>query len=279
MRNNTSWVALVGVLLLPFVLTGCNLFDPMDTSLIARTDDDLRKEGNIALESGDFYHSSDIFQTLYQRNPKDPEHVRGWGESLAGQAGFKVTSMLNVLQSNVANNNLAPVLFKTLPLMKDRKTLDQAVLILMTNPEPTRSDFLTRALARLFPAVKILLEKFDTNRNGKLDINDEIDFSDNKVASWSSIYADLVIGPSPINCTLEQSFKDLANGFSGRGASWTFITPVAGHLVAGTYSPANRDTIAAVGNFVDTLKIANTYWNLQPASFAAAIRALDGVEP
>jgi hypothetical protein len=264
--------------ILALILSGCNAFDPIDTSMSLRSEPDAVTEGNLYLESGDFTRAFDVFSPLYIDGKKTAEVVRGYGEATAGLAGFRLLPVLNAVQNEAFGNNQAPILFRTRKLISSRTQLETAVKILMSNPVPERTDYLARALMRIPTVVGILVEKYDTDRNGKLTDNDNITFetNDKKLPTWPELYTDLVSGPSTRGQTLEETFLDLARGLDGRGATWTFTTPVNGTRYSGTYSDINKATILAVGNLTERLIAANRFYNVSPASFAATLTALDG---
>lgn len=266
------------ILVVSMMLSGCNWFDPMDTSLFKPSGEDRLTQGNLALNSGDFSRAQEIFQDLYVSNTKNPPFIIGFGETLAGIAGYQELTILNLLQNSAANTDRAPVTFRTAKTIRDRAGLEKAVALLMTNPQPTQADRLTRGLMRLAAAVCQLLDAYDTNHDGKLNSKDQINFDGTILtpASWTALYQDLITGPSTPGATLEQTYLDLVSGFDGRGAAWAFVTPVNGAPASGTFSPANKATILAVGDLAERLKTANSYYQVHAASFAEAIADLDG---
>lgn len=279
--NRFSTIVVVVVLGVSMLgLTGCNLFDGTDSALHARTDEELIEEGNLALESGDFTAADERFDELLAHGIAQDEVFRGKGETLAGQAGFRFLASLDALQNGVGPYDTAPVCFRCASLVRDRPLMVQGITWMNRLASPDRSDRLARALMKVGVAVRLLLDKYDTNNNRRLDQYDEIDFdtNDGKTPTWPSLYQDLVTGPAADGETLEQAFLDLARGFDGRGDPWVLLSPVAGQTASGTYSASNRATIQAVGDLVERLAAANPYFDVHAASFAAAIRLLDGAE-
>lgn len=268
----------VGILLfLPGVI-GCNLYDGIDSALTARTDEDLLAEGNLALASGDYAAAAERFDALLGRGNAGDPVLRGKGETLAGQGGFAVLRSLDALQNGIGPYDRGPVCFRTAWLARDRQLVSQGLSWMSRLARPERPDRIARGLMKVGIATRLLLDKYDTNNNRRLDAYDEIDFdtNDGKTPPWPTLYRDLVIGPAADGETLEQAFADLALGFDGRGEPWTLISPVLGQTFTGTYTDSNRATIRAVGDLIERLQAANPYFEVNLASFAAAIRALDG---
>ncbi|MBI3038967.1 hypothetical protein HYY75_07960 [bacterium] len=280
MNIRKAWFIAAGGVLFSLLFSGCNLFDAVDTTLAARTVDQRVDEGRLALNSGDFPLAKEIFDSLAKEGEGGIETIRGQGEAIAGLGGFSLLSVLDALQNGSGPYDKSPVTFKTAKQTSNRPYLETAVKLLMQNPMPVQSDLIARALMRLVSAVRVLLDKYDTNRNGRLESNDEIDFdtNDKNTPSWVDLYKDLVTGPSSTDSTLEQTFLDLVNGFDGQGATWTFITPVEGRLLTGQYTPSNRATILAVGDLVNRLQAANPVFEVNLSSFSVAIMNLDGAE-
>ncbi len=271
-------VLAVGILLCLPGMVGCNLYDGIDSALTARTDEDLLAEGNLALASADYAAAAERFDTLLGRGNAGDPVIRGKGETLAGQAGFAVLRSLDALQNGIGPYDRGPVCFRTAWLARDRQLLAQGLTWMSRLARPDRPDRISRALMKVGIATRLLIDKYDTNHNRRLDANDEIDFdtNDGKTPPWPILYRDLVTGPASDGETLEQVFADLAIGFDGRGDTWNLISPVIGQTFTGTYTDSNRATIRAVGDLVERLKAAHPYFEVNVASFAAAIRHLDG---
>jgi len=278
-RLSTSLVTLVLTALM-LGLTGCNLFDGLDSALAARTNQELITEGNLALESGDFAAAEEHFDKLLSKGSQDDSTMRGKGETTAGKAGFSLLKVLDALQNGAGPYDTGPVCFRTVQIGTKRSGIEQGVTWMSGIAVPNRADRLSRGLMKLCATVNLLLEKYDTNGNHRLDQYDEIDFNtnDKNTSAWPQVYQDLITGPSPTGETLEQAFADLAYGFDGRGASWSFITPIIGQTYSGTFTDINRDTILALGNLADRIAAANPYFDRNLASFSAAIRLIDGAE-
>jgi len=125
-------------------------------------------------------------------------------------------------------------------------------------------------------AAKTLLAKYDTNLNQKLDTPDQIDFdtNDGKTLTWSQLYTRLTSAGSA--WSLEKAFLELAEAFNGRGTDWVLISPVNGVSRSGTYTPANRSTILAVGALASSLKMANAWFDKSESEFKTMLLNLDG---
>lgn len=261
-------------------LSGCNLFDGMDTALKARTDDELIDEGYLALGSGDYTGARETFQTLLGRGNATDQVKQGMAESEAGLAGFRVLSALDIMQNSVGPYDRGALWFKCAALISDIDRLETSAAMMQQVSSPSRTDRLTRGLIPPVIAAKRLLGKYDTNKNGRLDKFDTITFTTNdaKTATWPELYTALISGSNTSGTSLEQSFRDLAFGFDGRGDDWTFLTPVSELRLTGKYSESNRATINAVGDLTDRLQAIQPYYGINPASFTALIIELDGIE-
>lgn len=199
---------------------------------------------------------------------------------MAGAAGFNLLTALDILQNGSGPYDHAPVVFGLGGMIADRNLLARGIATLRESPDLHRADRLARGLWAAAFGARLLLDKFDTNRNGRFDYADQISYTtnDRTVPTWTEIYRQLVTGPVTTGETLETAFFDLYDGFNGRGTVWNFLSPQAGTLVSGTFTDSNRHTILAVSDLVDRLELANTYFEINEASFTAAIRDLDGAE-
>ncbi len=270
--------AIGGFVISGLFLSGCNVFDALDTSTSDRSQKDLLNEGNIALESGDFGVANELFSRLYDQGTQTDAVLRGRGEALAGMAGFTVLKILDVLQNGTGPYDKGTIFFRTAYLISDRPGLEAGLSFMMRIGQPDHSDRISRALMKVAVATRLILEKYDTNKNKKLDIYDQIDFDTNdaNTPAWPNLFPKLVTGPSSDGSTLEQAFLDLAYGFDGRGDEWTFLSPYGQRRVTGTYTPSARRTITALGDFVDRLEAVNPHFNLNESTFIEGIRNLDG---
>ena len=261
-------------------LSGCNLFDGMDTALKARTDDELVDEAYLSLGSGDYAGARDTFQKLLGRGNSTGQVKQGMAESEAGLAGFRVLSVLDIMQNGVGPYDRGALWFKCATMISDIDRLEKAASLMQQVPSPSRTDRLTRGLLPPMIAARRIIEKYDTNKNGRLDPYDRIEFTTNdaKTATWPELYNAFISGASNSGTSLEQAFTDLAFGFDGRGEAWTFLTPISGIRLTGSYSESNRATISAAGDFADRLEAVNPFYGINAASFAALITELDGVD-
>ncbi|MBF0503024.1 MAG: hypothetical protein HQM09_23030 [Candidatus Riflebacteria bacterium] len=285
-RSNSSLMPLAHflsclALLATVFMSGCNTLSGIDTTIEQRTDGEKLREAELALERADYPLSLELFNNLVAAGKADGPALRGQGESMAGIAGFRFLAAMDALQNGTGAYDHSPVTFRLLAVAGSREALDDAVIRLMRAPDPARSDRLTRALIRLTAIVKLLIEKYDTNHNHRLDEFDAIDYTtnDKTTPTWKDIERECLSGPSTTTGeTLENVFVDLFNGFDGRGEKWTFITPILGETLSGTFSNSNRDTVLAVGDLANRLQKAQSAYGVNVASFAAAIRDLDGAE-
>lgn len=275
-----SWSMLLLLSVASIFFSGCNAFEPIDTSISPRSPQDKLAQAELALEQGDFNLSGELFAALVEAGETDVRVRSGYAESLAGQAGFAVLPFLDAWQNGLGPYDQSGTLFAGISRITDRDKLKQAWRLLATTALPTRADSITRGMIGVVTAVTMLLDKYDTNLNHRLDQADAIDFStnDTRVASWSTLYRDLISGPSTHGATLESAFLDLAEGFNGNGEDWTFISPVNQVRIAGTYLPCHRRTILAVGDLIERLQTANRYFAQDLAAFSTALRRLDGGE-
>ncbi|HEY9068840.1 MAG TPA: hypothetical protein VIV61_01215 [Candidatus Ozemobacteraceae bacterium] len=259
-------------------LTGCNLFDGMDTAMSGRTDDELVDEAYLALGSGDYTGAREIFQKLVNRGNATGPVVQGLAESEAGLAGFRVLSVLDTMQNGVGPYDRAALWFQCATTISDIDRLERASRMMQSVPAPSRTDRLTRGLIPPLIAAKRLLEKYDTNKNGRLDIYDQITFTTNdaKTATWPELYAAFIGGAATSGLSLEQAFSDLVYGFDGRGEAWTFLSPVNGARLTGSFSASNRATITAVGDLADRLEAVHPFHDVHAASFSALLTEIDG---
>ncbi|HNV68112.1 MAG TPA: hypothetical protein PKO06_00340 [Candidatus Ozemobacteraceae bacterium] len=281
--SRQGWRVLVGSLCLlgaTLLLAGCNVFDTIDTSLVTRPIEDRIAEGKLALASGEFSRAMEIFNALYSEGERSSEVCIGRGEAMAGAAGFNLLTALDILQNGTGPYDHAPVIFGLARMIADRDLLAQGIKALRDAPSVPRADRLARGLWALAWSARLLLDKFDTNHNGRFDHADQIDYTvnDARVSAWPQMYQNLVSGPAPAAQTLEQTYVDLFEGFNGRGTTWTFLTPVADTSLSGTFSESNRNTILAVGDLVERLDLVNLYYETNEASFTTAVRNLDGAE-
>ncbi|MBF0543707.1 MAG: hypothetical protein HQM08_04705 [Candidatus Riflebacteria bacterium] len=268
------------MLLLCLFLSGCNMFEAVDTTLQTKSADERIAEGEIALDKADYLKAEEIFSKLQREYPNDNDALRGLGDTFAGMGGFNLFSALNVLQDGSGPYDRTNVIFKlnTLPIQEE--TLKRAISLLSTDIFPSQADRITRALINLELVARLLVAKYDTNHNHKIDNYDEIEFStnDQTTPDWSTLRKDILYGPASSGMTLEQSFMDLFYGFNGKGASWTFITPITKQTITGQFTEINKATILAVGDLTQELRKADSYYGIDLASFSTVLRNLDGAD-
>lgn len=276
-RSLIVWLCMLGAAIL---LSGCNVFDTIDTSLVTRPVEDRIAEGKLALASGAFVRAMEIFNGLYAEGNRSSDVCIGRGEAMAGASGFNLLTALDVLQNGTGPYDHAPVIFGLGRMISDRELLGKGIAAVREAPSVPRADRLARGLWSLAWTARLLLDKFDTNHNGRFDYADQISYTvnDEKVMTWPQIHQLLVSGPANTAQTLEQTFVDLFEGFNGRGTTWTFLTPVSDTSMTGAFSASNRHTILATGDLVERLKLVHLYYETNEASFTAAVRDLDGAD-
>lgn len=276
MKLKRTLFGIPALLLAILTLSGCNVFDGADKAFGKRTSEDILVEAELALEAGDFIKSEELFERLIEGGYCTRESIRGYGESLAGKAGFNVLNYLNLLQNGVGSYDTSSILFSLASTIRNRELLEKGHAKMLEIPDPDRSDLLSRGLMQIGISVDKIFEKYDTNKNGRLDKFDEIDFKSNDSAypAWPEFY--LQVAGSSNSTGLRSAFSDLIKGFNGRGEVWTFITPISGEVVNGEFSAANRRTIQAVEDIIIRLKNINLLFDVDLAGFSNQIRDLDG---
>ena len=267
-------IVAVGIVL----ITGCNAFEAVDSNFADKTFSDKIANGNIALAQGEYTQALDIFTLLAKNGDSEDGVLRGRGEAEAGQAGFRLLDILNAQQNGLKANNTSKSWFSSIKRITDFTSLEKALSDISRISSPTNNDKLLEACLAVNMVCHKLLEKYDTNFNGKLDSNDEIDFdtNDDKTDNWQQLFKDFTQSPSSMS--LEQAFNNAAIALNGRGGTWAFITPINGVEIKGNYSKANRSTVTAIGDLADTLELANEYFDKDVTSFKDTIIKLDGNE-
>lgn len=160
----------------------------------------------------------------------------------------------------------------------DNSSVEKAITDLGRLSQPSEQDKLLKSLLVSIYTSKLIVEKYDTNFNGKLDKNDQIGFQtrDDKTAMWNSIFSQATSLTSIKS--MELAFQNMATAFTGRGEKWVIISPVQGLRFEGVFTPANRNSILAISSLTDSLEAANVYFNNSETLFKQTIIALDGVE-
>ncbi|GAB4269272.1 MAG: hypothetical protein Kow0029_05230 [Candidatus Rifleibacteriota bacterium] len=265
-------------LLLTLSLSGCNTFEAFDQSLNGTDQDSLISEGNIALNEGRYVDALDFFERSLVAGGVNIDSLRGRASARAGIAGFNMLKTLQVLQNGLIPADSPATIFKAASYVKDKSLVEKAISDLNMISVPEAKDRLMLALLVAIYNCKLLVEKYDTNFNGKLDQNDQIDFDtrDEKTLKWADLYANAVGDTSMFS--MEKAFMNLAQGLEGRGENWVFVSPVKGVVYEGIFTPANRNTILALVNFTDSLETANAYFDNSETLFKKTITALDGAE-
>lgn len=264
------------MLILSVILSGCNAFEPLDRT--AGSSDFAARLGEAKLElaAANYSNALDLFDRIAQENGTNDEVLRGRAAALAGLAGFNMFSVLNRLQNSVIVPDSPEVIFYASRLITDSTKLGQAIDDMHKISLPTLEDKLFRSLMASLASCRKIIEKYDTNLNGKLDAPDQISFStnDSKTDSWSAMFADITSVSS--SRSLEKAFIELTKAFDQRGSAWIMISPVQEISYTGTYTPANRDTINAIGKLADALEEINNWFDKSEATFKSLLISLDG---
>lgn len=265
------------LVLISLTLTGCNAFEALDANLNERDQRALVDEGNLKLAAADYTNALELFDRAISAGGASDESFRGRASSQAGLAGFNMFAVLNKLQNDAIPPDSSAVIFSAAKLIKNPDLLNQAIESMNRLSAPGSDDLLFRSLMVSLSAVKSLLQKYDTNLNQKLDTPDQISFetNDSKTSDWKTLYQQLTANSS--SWSLEKAYIELTQSLDGRGTEWITISPIQGISHKGIYTPANRSTIIAVGNFADTLEAADKWFDISQSEFKTLLLALDGV--
>ncbi|MGM0598201.1 MAG: hypothetical protein ACQETH_00170 [Candidatus Rifleibacteriota bacterium] len=272
-------LGLIAAILIASALTvGCNSFEAVNQSLNETDRTTLVSEGNIALDEGRFAGALELFERAMTKGGANDATRRGRASALAGLGGFNLFSVLDIMQNGTIPGDSPGTIFAASSIIQDRKKLDEAVSELWQLKNVTANDRLLKSLLVSISCAREIVEKYDTNFNGYLDKYDEIDFDtrDEKTRTWTEIYNELT--SLSAQRSLELAFEDMARALDGRGESWVLISPVQGNRYSGIYSRANRNSILALVNFVDSLEIADVYFENSKTRFKDSIMALDGAD-
>lgn len=273
-RNTVLFVAVLTAV--SIFISGCNAFEALDGEINGRDSQTLVDKGNLKLASAEYADALDLFERAIEQGEAGDAGNRGRASALAGLAGFNMFSVLDRLQNDPTPVDSSAVIFSTARLIKSLEMLNMAVEDMNKLMEPAKEDLLFRSLLTTLSAAKTLLQKYDTNLNQKLDTPDQIDFdtNDEKMATWQQIYQRLTAETSV--WSLEKAFLELTQALDGRGTEWIMLSPINGVNRSGTYTPANRSTITAVGNFASLLKTADAWFENSETEFKKQLMALDG---
>lgn len=275
MRVRNKKLSLLLMLGLTVFTCGCNLFEAVDSSINTKGSADYISEGNDKLAEANYATALDLFDRAMASGASD-EARRGRASARAGLAGFNMFSTLNSLQNEVVAPNSSAAVFKAALHISDLDLLNSAIDDMAMLSSPTDDDLLFRALMAAMSAAKTILTKYDTNLNNILDTPDQINqtTNDKKIMPWAEIYARLSSASSPYS--IEKAYIELTKAFDGRGTAWTTMSPFNSVSRTGLYTQANRNTISAVGNFGELLKVAHIKYSTSSVEFKNAIMALDG---
>ncbi|PKL45046.1 MAG: hypothetical protein CVV41_02860 [Candidatus Riflebacteria bacterium HGW-Riflebacteria-1] len=258
------------------LISGCNVFEGFDRNMNDSDYAAIAGEANLELASGNYIKAHELYNRLIDEYSATEEVWRGRAGALAGLAGFNMFNVLNILQNEAIPPDTAPVIFRAAMTITDRKLLEEAITDMNRITQAGNDDRLFRSLMAALAAARRLLEKYDTNLSKKLDTPDQIDFdtADDKTLSWQQLYSRLTDQTSAFS--LERAFVELTLALDGRGTDWMTVSPIQGQNFTGRYTPANRATILAVGNFATILRQANAWFNSSEDKFKAELMSLDG---
>lgn len=276
MSSANSYRLMALLLAATILVSGCNAFEGFDRNLNSGDHAAIAGEAKLELAAANYAKAHELYDRLVEENAVNDEIWRGRAASLAGLAGFNMFNILNILQNGALPPDTAPVIFKAALSITDAKLLEEAITDMNKLVQPGNDDRLFRSLMAPLAAARRLLAKYDTNLSKKLDLPDQIDFdtNDDKTLSWQQLYSRFT---DPITAfSLERAFIELTLALDGRGTPWTTISPVQGVNHTGTYTPANRSMILAVGNFATILQQANVRFELSEAQFKSELVSLDG---
>lgn len=256
------------------LVSGCNMFEAINDSVSTKTDSAFISEGNDKLAEGKYTEALDLFERAIQKNDSE-EARRGRAAANAGLSGFNMFSCLQSLQNEIIAPNSSAAVFRASLAIKDVDKLNAAIEDMWRISSPGKDDLMLRGLMASLSAAKTILVKYDTNLNSKLDAPDQISFTcnDNKTMTWSQLYS-RISNSGPFS--LEQAYIDLTKAFDGRGSEWVTLSPFNSVRYAGTYTLANKNTISAIGEFGELIKVAGIKFNASEYEFREAIKALDG---
>lgn len=272
-NKNTSIIIL---LILTLFVSGCNMFEAIDSSVNNATSQDLISEGNDRLSEKDYATALNRFERALEKDSSDDAR-RGRASAYAGLSGFNMLNVLNSFQNDLAAPNTSAAVFQTTKKITSLENLNKAIDDMFYLNNPTNEDILFRALMVSVSAAKTLIEKYDTNLNSKLDSPDQINYSTNdiKTQTWESIYSNFSSNSSIYS--VENAYIELTKSLDGRGNSYTTMSPFYSVTKSGKYTLANYNIIVAVGDFGQKIKSANLKYNNSLNEFKTSILELDGV--
>lgn len=269
---------ITALLTLSLMFSGCNSFEAFNQSLSGTDQSSLVSEGKIALDEGRFSDALDFFNRAFAKGSADDECYRGRASAFAGLSGFNMFKTLQVMQNGLIPPDSSAAIFMAARYIQNDSYLEKAIDDLWSISQTSLQDRLLRSLLVSLHVCRKLVEKYDTNFNGKLDANDQIDFDtrDDKTDNWSTLYNRATSVTDPLS--LELAFLDMAMAFDGRGESWILVSPIQGQRFEGTFTAANRGSALALSNLADNLETAQVYFDNSESLFKQTLIALDGTE-
>jgi predicted small secreted protein len=276
MSSANSYRLMVLLLAASMLISGCNAFEGFDRSVTSGDHAAIAGEAKLELASANYAKAFELYDRLVNENAANDEIWRGRAGALAGLAGFNMFSVLNILQNEALPPDTSPVIFKAALSITDAELLEKAITDMNKLIQPGNDDRLFRSLMAALSAARRLFAKYDTNLSKKLDLPDQIDFdtNDDKTLSWQQLYSRFSDDTAAFS--LERSFIELTQALDGRGSEWLTVSPIQGVNHKGTYTPANRSMILAVGNFATVLQQANAWFDASEAKFKSELVSLDG---
>ncbi len=277
MKARNKILSAVILLALTMMVSGCNMFEAVDSSVNNTTVSDLISEGNDRLSEGDFATALNRFERVLEKTSND-EARRGRASAYAGLSGFDLLSTLDIIQNGIVAPNSSSAIFQASKRINSLDNLNRAIDDMNLLNNPTKEDLLFRGLMASVSVAKTLIVKYDTNMNSKLDNPDQVNFTtnDKKTKKWEELYSLFSSSSSPYS--IEKSYIDLSKAFEGRGSQWKTMSPFSYVTKTGDYTQANYNTIVAVGDLGQKLIEANKKYNNSINEFKTAILALDGVD-
>lgn len=257
-------------------ISGCNAFESFDHATRSSDEEAIEIKASIVLASGDFGKAHELYDRLISEGVSSDTVFRGRAQAAAGLAGFDMLNILNQIQNSSLSGDTSAVFFSASQIIDNAELIESALKDINKLNLLEKEDYLLSSLFAVIHACKRLNNKYDTNRNKRFDLPDQIFFDtrDKETEKWNEIYANLVENDSIYS--LEKAFFNMAAALEGRGNEWVFLSPVEQKTVKGDYTVANAKTVSAVSHFVEVLNIANSHYEIDEERFKQAIMLLDG---
>ena len=265
------------ILLVPLIFfsQGCNFFEAFEDTMNEKTAGDLISEGNHKLGEGKFAEALERFERAAEKESSD-EANRGKASAQAALAGFTLLEAMDLLQHGHTPSNSAQGFFETAKQLKSRETLEQALMTMDIIKNKNQGDFAFLGIARTVIITKLILDKYDTNKNGKLDYPDQIrfDMPDKSFPEWTILYS--AFSSSSGQLSIDRAYSEIAIGFKGPGLLYTAMAPFSGTTAQGSYTELNQRLLKACSDLADKIKFAESQAALSEEAFIDAIIVMDG---